>query len=95
MFQRLLIKIVQPRSSELIPQILKGLGSFVSELELDLNNKSIDFYEFESNDVRNIKKLSFKKQGFNFEKLVELFQDIEHLEVHAQEFQNLKQSLQR
>lgn len=59
MFERLLIKIVQilnvqPRSSELIPPILKGLGSFVSELEIDLNNKSIDFYEFESAEIKNL-----------------------------------------
>lgn len=67
----------------MIPPILKGLGSFVSNLEIDLNNKSIDFYEIESADAKNIKKLSFRKQIFNFEKLVENFHDIEHLEVHT------------
>ena len=40
MFQSLLIKIVQPRSSELIPPLLKGLGSFITNLEIDLNNKA-------------------------------------------------------
>ena len=95
MFKSLLIKIVQPSSSQLIPQILKGLGSFIRCLEIDLNNKSIDFYESEVADVSNISALSFRKQTFNFEKLVENFHEIQKLEVHTQEFQNIKQSLLR
>ena len=86
MFKNLVIKIVQPSSSELIPALLLGLGSFIDELELDLNQKSIDFYEFNPDVVKNIKKLSFKKHGYNFEKLVELFHDIETLNVRAEEF---------
>jgi hypothetical protein len=43
-------------------------------MEIDLNNKTIDFYEFPSSSVANIKQLSFKKHSFNFEKLVELFE---------------------
>ena len=48
-------------------------------MEIDLNNKTIDFYEFPSKTVANIKVLSFKKHSFMFEKLVELFEEIEEL----------------
>ena len=41
---------------------------------IDLNNKTIDFYEFNPQSVANIKQLAFKKHSFNFEKLVELFE---------------------
>jgi len=68
---------------------------FVQNMEIDLNNKTIDFYEFPSTAVENIKKLSFKKHSFNFEKLVELFEQVEELSIKAEEFQNSKQSLIR
>lgn len=90
MFKNLIIKIVQPSSSELIPSLLDGFGGFISELQIDLNHKSIDFYEFNPEVVKNIKKLSFKKHGYNFEKLVELFYDIETLSVRTEEFLNVK-----
>jgi len=60
---------------------LKLLGNFIQNLEIDLNQKSIDFYEFESHSVKNIKNLILKKSEFSFEKLVELFIDIENLTV--------------
>jgi len=64
-------------------------------MEIDLNNKTIDFYEFPSNAVANIKQLSFKKHSFNFEKLVELFEQISELKITAEEFNNTKQSFVR
>lgn len=73
MFSNLMIKIVVPTSSEMMPKLFQSM-SFVSNMEIDLNNKTIDFYEFPSQAVQNIKKLSFKKHSFNFEKLVELFE---------------------
>lgn len=57
------------------------MGDFIDEMEIDLNNKTIDFYEFPSQTVKNIRILSFKKHGFEFEKLVELFENIEVLKV--------------
>jgi len=48
-------------------------------MEIDLNNKTIDFYEFPSVTVSNIKVLSFRKHSFMFEKLVELYEEIEEL----------------
>lgn len=94
MFENLMIKIVVPTSSELMPQLFKCMN-FVKNMEIDLNNKTIDFYEFPSHAVQNIKKLSFKKHSFSFEKLVELFEQIEELKIRAEEFCNVKQSLIR
>ena len=64
-------------------------------MEIDLNNKTIDFYEFPSQTVQNIRILSFKKHGFEFEKLVELFENIEVLKVQNEEFKNVCSNLQR
>ena len=94
MFENLMIKIVVPTSSEMMPKLFQSM-SFVKNMEIDLNNKTIDFYEFPSQAVLNIKKLSFKKHSFNFEKLVELFEQIDELKIRAEEFQNNKQSLIR
>ena len=80
-FKDITIKIISPPSSELIPKIFQTLGGFLEKLEIDLNQKTIDFYEFPSQSVKNIKYLSFKKHGYEFEKLVELFLNVEHLRV--------------
>jgi hypothetical protein len=89
-----MIKIVVPTSSELMPKLFQCMD-FIKNMEIDLNNKTIDFYEFPSYAVKNIKRLSFKKHSFNFEKLVELFEQIEVLRIKAEEFANTKQSLIR
>ena len=68
-----------------MPKIFQKMN-FVNNLSIDLNKKTIDFYEFPTDSVNNIKKLSFKKQGFQFEKLVELYQKIEELSIYAEEF---------
>jgi UDP-N-acetyl-D-mannosaminuronate dehydrogenase len=47
MFQNLMIKIVVPTSSEMMPKLFQCM-SFVKNMEIDLNNKTIDFYEFPS-----------------------------------------------
>ena len=94
-FKDITIKIISPPSSELIPKIFLTLGGFVEKLEIDLNQKTIDFYEFPSQSVKNIKYLSFKKHGYEFEKLVELFLNVEHLKVQAEEFKNVKSNLVR
>lgn len=94
MFENLMIKIIVPTSSELMPKLFSCMN-FVKNMEIDLNNKTIDFYEFPSYAVQNIKKLSFKKHSFNFEKLVELFEQIEELKIRSEEFMNTKQSLIR
>lgn len=85
LFENLMIKIVVPTSSEMMPKLFQSLN-FVTNMEIDLNNKTIDFYEFPSQAVLNIKKLSFKKHSFNFEKLVELFEQIDELKIRAEEF---------
>ena len=73
MFENMKIKIVVPTSSEMMPKLFQYMN-FVTNMEIDLNNKTIDFYEFPSQAVTNIRQLSFKKHSFNFEKLVELFE---------------------
>ena len=45
--------------------------------------------------MENIKFLSFKKHGYEFEKLVELFLNVQHLKVQAEEFKNVKSNLIR
>ena len=94
MFENLKIKIVVPTSSEMMPKLFQYM-TFVKNMEIDLNNKTIDFYEFPSQAVTNIRQLSFKKHSFNFEKLVELFEQIESLKIKAEEFTNIKQNLVR
>ena len=84
-FSNLYIKILVAQSSELMPKLFLHFD-FVTELLIDLNQKTIDFYEFPSFSVRNIKKLSFKKHSFNFEKLVELYEGIEELYIKADLF---------
>tara|TARA_B110000285_G_scaffold197324_1_gene228902 strand:- start:419 stop:715 length:297 start_codon:yes stop_codon:yes gene_type:complete len=71
------------------------MGDFIDDMEIDLNNKTIDFYEFPSTTVQNIRVLSFKKHGFEFEKLVELFENIEVLKVQNEEFKNVCSNLVR
>jgi hypothetical protein len=95
MFPNIIIKIIQPSSSELMPKLFATCGNFIENMEIDLNNKTIDFYEFPSFTVKNIKVLSFKKHGFEFEKLVELFENIEHLKVQTEEFKNVRSNLVR
>jgi len=94
MFQDLLIKIIVPTSSEMMPKLFQSM-QFVRNMSIDLNNKTIDFYEFPTQSVANIKQLAFKKHSFNFEKLVELFEQIEELTISAEEFNNTKQSFVR
>ena len=45
MFRNLKIKMIVPSSSELMPKLFRTLD-FVRNMEIDLNNKTIDFYEF-------------------------------------------------
>ena len=45
MFRNLKIKMIVPSSSELMPKLFRTLD-FVENMEIDLNNKTIDFYEF-------------------------------------------------
>lgn len=78
-----------------MPKLFQTCGNFIKNMEIDLNNKTIDFYEFPSSAVKNIKVLSFIKHGFEFEKLVELFENIEHLKVKTEEFKNVKSNLVR
>lgn len=78
-----------------MPKIFQSMGDFIDEMEIDLNNKTIDFYEFPSKTVKNIRVLSFKKHGFEFEKLVELFENIEVLKVQNEEFKNVCSNLLR
>ena len=94
MFRNLKIKMMVPASSEKMPRLFEEL-KFVHNMEIDLNNKTIDFYEFPPKHVSNIKVLSFKKHSFMFEKLVELYEEIEELKIETEEFQNVKQSLFR
>ena len=42
-----------------------------------------------------IRTLCFRKHGFQFEKLVELYEQIEHLKIYTEEFQNIRQNLMR
>ena len=79
----------------MIPKIFHTLGSFLEKLEIDLNQKTIDFYEFPSSAVSNIRYLSFRKHGYEFEKLVELFLNVQHLKVRAEEFKNVGSDLTR
>ena len=85
MFRNLKIKMIIPSSSELMPKLFRTLD-FVDNMEIDLNNKTIDFYEFPPQTVSNIKVLSFKKHSFMFEKLVELYEEIEELKIETEEF---------
>lgn len=85
MFKNLKIKMIVPSSSELMPKLFRTLD-FVDNMEIDLNNKTIDFYEFPPSTVSNIRVLSFKKHSFMFEKLVELYEEIEELKIETEEF---------
>ena len=85
LFRNLKIKMIVPASSELMPKLFRTLD-FVHNMEIDLNTKTIDFYEFPPNTVSNIKVLSFKKHSFMFEKLVELYEEIEELKIETEEF---------
>jgi len=89
MFRNLKIKMIVPSSSELMPKLFRTLD-FVDNMEIDLNNKTIDFYEFPPQTVSNIRVLSFKKHSFMFEKLVELYEEIEELKIETEEFQNVR-----
>ena len=48
LFSFIKIKIVQPSASELMPKIFEAFGNVIDVLEIDLNQKTIDFYEFPS-----------------------------------------------
>ena len=85
MLKNLKIKMIVPSSSELMPKLFRTLD-FVDNMEIDLNNKTIDFYEFPPQTVSNIRVLSFKKHSFMFEKLVELYEEIEELKIETEEF---------